>query len=203
MNLKTMKKLLELQKQVGAISKDSENPFFKSKYFDINKLLETIKPILNKLEIVILQPLRNVNGRPAIGTVLIDTSDNAETKTLLDETITLPDLTDPQKMGSAITYYRRYSLQSALGLEAEDDDGNVASNKVEVKSVVNEKTLEDIKSKELSKQEQIAILCVKLGIEDKSKKGYEYFVFANTTHVLKESNYDLIIDKLNKRLAKK
>jgi hypothetical protein len=37
----------------------------------------------------------------------------------------LPNLQDPQKLGSAITY-RRYTLQSLLGLQAEDDDGNKA-----------------------------------------------------------------------------
>ena len=39
----------------------------------------------------------------------------------------LPNLQDPQKLGSAITYFRRYTLQSLLGLQAEDDDGNKAS----------------------------------------------------------------------------
>jgi hypothetical protein len=38
----------------------------------------------------------------------------------------LPNLQDPQ-LGSAITYYRRYTLQSLLGLQAEDDDGNKQS----------------------------------------------------------------------------
>ena len=116
--------------KVSSISKDSENPFFKSKYFDINKLLEIIKPVLNEMEVVILQPLDNINGRPALTTILYDTE---KSTTLYSSTITLPDLTDPQKMGSAITYYRRYSLQSLLGLEAEDDDGNLASNKTEKK----------------------------------------------------------------------
>ena len=41
--------------------------------------------------------------------------------------MTMQELTDPQKMGSMITYYRRYTLQSLLGLQAEDDDGNSAS----------------------------------------------------------------------------
>ena len=49
---------------------------------------------------------------------------------MLGSTITLPDLTDPQKMGSAITYYRRYSLQSLFLLQAEDDDGNKGAEKV-------------------------------------------------------------------------
>jgi hypothetical protein len=37
---------------------------------------------------------------------------------------------DPQKLGSAVTYYRRYTLQSLLGLQAEDDDANSASQAV-------------------------------------------------------------------------
>ena len=39
----------------------------------------------------------------------------------------MASLSDPQKMGSMITYYRRYTLQSLLGLQAEDDDANAAS----------------------------------------------------------------------------
>ena len=42
----------------------------------------------------------------------------------------LPNIQDPQKLGSAITYYRRYTLQSLLGLQAEDDDGNTATKQV-------------------------------------------------------------------------
>ena len=45
----------------------------------------------------------------------------------------LPDLTDPQKIGSAITYFRRYSLTSLLSLQCEvDDDGNKASKPTEI-----------------------------------------------------------------------
>jgi len=43
--------------------------------------------------------------------------------------IELPQNSDPQKLGSAITYYRRYTLVSLLGLQAEDDDGNSAKPK--------------------------------------------------------------------------
>jgi hypothetical protein len=45
----------------------------------------------------------------------------------------LPSIQDPQKIGSAITYYRRYTLQSLLSLKAEDDDGNLASNPIVMK----------------------------------------------------------------------
>ena len=52
------KKLLKVQSEVGAISdKDSKNPFFKSKYFDINKLIEVVNPVLSKHGIVLIQPI--------------------------------------------------------------------------------------------------------------------------------------------------
>lgn len=125
-------KLLKIQEEIGAIKKDATNPFFNSKYFDINSLLAQIKPILNKHGIVLMQPLCNLGGynlaplRAALRTELLDTDSG---QSISDMTL-LPEINDPQKMGSAITYYRRYALQSLLGLEAEDDDANMASAKV-------------------------------------------------------------------------
>jgi len=120
------KKLLDFQSKVNAISKDSVNPFFKSNYFDINHLLSEIKPLLSELGIVIMQPLTNIDGRPALRTVLVD----AETgEVLSDDCVVMPDLQDPQKMGACATYYRRYAIQSLLSLQALDDDGNTASGK--------------------------------------------------------------------------
>lgn len=118
-------KLLAVQKEVGAIKKDSDNPYFKSKYFDINGLLAVLKPVLNKHGLVVLQPLTEINGTPAITTTVMDTEsgNNLSTQT------PIPKGVDPQKDGSAITYYRRYSLQSFFALEAEDDDGNASSGK--------------------------------------------------------------------------
>ena len=130
------KKLLEVQKEIGAIHKDSKNPFFKSKYFDINSLLEAVKPVLNKHGIVLLQPLTHIDGHTAIKTILIE----AETGQTIEDTCPITENPDPQKMGSAVTYYRRYSLQSILGLQAEDDDGNKASGKKVEKQKVDRST---------------------------------------------------------------
>ena len=47
------KKLLKFQEEVGAVAKDSLNPHFKNKYFDINNVLEEIKPILTKHGLVV------------------------------------------------------------------------------------------------------------------------------------------------------
>jgi len=117
-----MNKLLELQKALEPIKKDSQNPHFKNYYFDINTVLEVVLPALHKLDLYLVQPLRVVDGKSMLVTAIMDNDEP-----IAQSEILLPDLTDPQKMGGAITYYRRYSLVSLLALEAEDDDGNTAS----------------------------------------------------------------------------
>lgn len=119
-------KLAELKKEVGKMTKDSKNPFFNSKYFDINQLLEHLEPLLQKNNLIVLQPI--INKEVVSKIIEIETGDD------ICSSLELPPLTDPQKIGSAITYYRRYTLQSLLGIQAEDDDankasGNTASNK--------------------------------------------------------------------------
>lgn len=118
-------KLFEIQKEIKPIKKDSENPFFKSMYFDINSIIESIKPLLIKNGLVVLQPLTVVDGKTYLKTIIVDTFDGEQ----IESVCVLPDNVEPQKMGSAITYFRRYSLQSLLLLEAEDDDGNSTSGK--------------------------------------------------------------------------
>ncbi len=119
------KQLFEAKKEIGKISKDSKNPFFKSKYFDINSLLEHVEPILQKHNLLLLQPI--VDGK--VSTIIVD----IETGDKVVSEISLLGLKDAQKTGSEITYYRRYTAQSLLGLQAEDDDGNKASKKAPVK----------------------------------------------------------------------
>jgi len=118
-----MKELLialsKVKKEVGKLSKTETNPFFKSKYFDINGLIEQVEPLLEKNGLVLLQPILDNKVKSIIWHV--------ETEKCVASEIDLPNLQDPQKLGSAITYYRRYTLQSLLGLQAEDDDANKAS----------------------------------------------------------------------------
>jgi hypothetical protein len=117
MNLYT--KLQEVKKEIGVISKDTTNPFFKSKYFDINGLLKHVEPLLQKNGLLLLQPIMDGD----LYTEIVD----VESEERVVSYITLPKMDDPQKLGSAVTYYRRYTLQSLLGLQAEDDDANAAS----------------------------------------------------------------------------
>ena len=123
-------KLLEVQKEVKPIEKTESNPFFNSKYFDVNAILAALKPILTRHSLVLTQPfmVETTTGRNALETVLTD----SETGEHINSLIYLPETSDPQKFGSAVTYYRRYALQSLFALEAEDDDANVATGKQSV-----------------------------------------------------------------------
>lgn len=123
-------KLFNIQQEVGKIVKDSKNPYFNSKYFDINTLIEVLNPYFKDNRILLKQPL-NEN---VVHTVLLD----IETGETVRSSLELPDISDPQKIGSAITYYRRYTLQSLLGLQAEDDDANYASGNVNKEKRSNE-----------------------------------------------------------------
>ena len=136
-----MDKILKIQSEIGVLSKTETNPFFKSKYLDINGILTNLQPLLEKHGIVVIQPLTNVNGRPALETIICDKDGNS----LQDHSFVmpLPDLQDPQKMGSAITYYRRYSLQSLFLLQAEDDDGNKGAEKPTGRKAFNAKNKSD------------------------------------------------------------
>lgn len=126
-----MEKILKIQSEIGVLSKDKENPFLKSSYFDINSLISQLQPLLAKHEILVIQPLTNINGKAALCTEVYDLRPtDKKYEMLFREVIPLPDLIDPQKMGSAITYYRRYALQSLFLLQAEDDDGNKAKPNV-------------------------------------------------------------------------
>lgn len=133
------KKLFEAKKEIGKISKDSKNPFFKSKYFDINSLLEHVEPILQKHSLLLLQPI--LEGK--VRTELID----FETGEKVASEIALPQLNDPQKLGSCVSYYRRYTTQSLLGLQATDDDANLASSKTKVAQKPNVKSYKECKTK--------------------------------------------------------
>lgn len=119
-----MNKLQAVREAVGKLEKSAVNPFFKSKYIDINGLLDVLNPALSEQGLTLTQPLTTVDGRPAVRTIVAD-----NTTVLVDDAIIMPDLQDPQKMGACITYYRRYALISLFALQAEDDDGNMASGK--------------------------------------------------------------------------
>ena len=116
-------KLFNLQQEIGTISKDASNPFYKSKYFDINSLINQLNPLFKKHRLLLLQPIEEDCVYSKL--ICIDGTGG------VISALKLPEINDPQKLGSAITYFRRYTLASLLGLQAVDDDGNAASGKIQ------------------------------------------------------------------------
>lgn len=124
MNKKTIyQKVAEVQQSIGSIAKDTVNSNFESRYFDINSLINKLQPILEQKGLMLLQPIED----NMVKSILINLEDGIQ----LTSEIELPYLENPQMIGSCITYYRRYTLQSLLALEAEDDDANVATTNTE------------------------------------------------------------------------
>lgn len=125
--------LLKAQMEMGNAVKDSANPFFKSKYADLNSIREACMPSLNKNGIVVLQPTVVENGKNYVKTLLLHES--GESMECLTE-IVFSKQNDAQAQGSGITYARRYGLQSFVNVGADDDDGHKASQPAFVKSPV-------------------------------------------------------------------
>ena len=117
--MKIYQKLLEAKKQIGKVSKNAKNPHFKNNYADINALIEAVEPILLDNGLLLLQPV--INGKVVTQIIDIESSEKIESILTLDANL------NSQQQGSQITYFRRYTLQSLMSLQAEDDDANTAS----------------------------------------------------------------------------
>lgn len=157
-------KLLEFQKAIGVIAKDSKNPHFKNTYASLTQILSEVKPVLTNLGLVVLQPIND--GK--VWTVIMDNGN-----TLAQSSIDLPTNLAPQALGSAITYFRRYTLSSLLALEIDDDDATMASKPIATKpnlthqqfeAIINtitsgnkDKVIEALPKYTISKEHQTAI----------------------------------------------
>lgn len=118
--------LVLAQQTMLPLIKDSNNPFFKSKYADLQAVTEACYPALQANGICVLQSAES----------LCDHGINIKTRLLhksgqfIETECAIPPAgNDPQKYGSAVTYGRRYGLQAAVGLAAIDDDGESAMNR--------------------------------------------------------------------------
>ncbi len=119
--------LVKAQSHIGAATKGTSNPFFKSKFASLGEVMEAVKDPLLDQGISILQPVgRTDDGRTYVETLLIHESG----EWISDQMLVSPTkANDPQAQGSAISYARRYSLQSMLFVPAVDDDGESAMSR--------------------------------------------------------------------------
>ena len=119
---------LALAKAQGAMrhaSFDRENPFFKMRYATLSSIWDSIRGPLSTNELAVIQDPITENGKVGVMTMLIHSSGEWKRSRLLLK----PVKDDPQGVGSALTYARRYALAAMVGAVGdEDDDGNAASS---------------------------------------------------------------------------
>lgn len=118
------KALAIFHKEVGKIGKDAKNPFFKSNYASLPHILDEIAEPLEKAGLVLTQ----FPDGSGLTTMLI----HANSGQYLEATYEMPvaKANDPQALGSAISYARRYAVSSILSLKIEDDDAESAMKSV-------------------------------------------------------------------------
>jgi hypothetical protein len=108
--------LVKFQASVSKVAKEANNPFFKSKYASLANILDTIQKPLSECGLAISQfPDAN-----ALTTIIL----HADSGEWMESSYVMPvaKQNDPQAMGSAMTYARRYALGSILNLNIDDDD---------------------------------------------------------------------------------
>lgn len=130
--------LAKAQGVMEGATKDSSNPFFKSKYADLSSVWDACRKPLTDNGLSVVQTADFMPEHPDM--VCVETILCHSTGEWIKGRLAVkPAKPDPQSVGSCITYLRRYSLQSMVGIAPEDDDGNAASgqaSKPQTKKIV-------------------------------------------------------------------
>lgn len=141
--------LVAMQGEAQHANFDSKNPHFKSKYASLAEVIDTVKPILAKHELAVIQ----LPGyREGIGHVLCTRILHKSGQWIEEEMKLNPIKDDPQGLGSSLTYSRRYSIPGVAMIASEDDDdGNAASHgpnvtPIQAKAVTKEQVLKHLQS---------------------------------------------------------
>jgi hypothetical protein len=121
--------LAKAQSELENATKDTENQFFKSKYADLATILNTCRPVLSKHGLSVMQLPSYLDGIASVDTLIM----HASGEWIRGVSSAPVSKLDPQGVGSATTYLRRYAYAAAAGIAQEDDDGNAASKKEAVK----------------------------------------------------------------------
>jgi hypothetical protein len=135
--------LAKAQGEFGVARKSADNPFFKSKYADLAEVVSACRAQLSKHGLAVIQQVL----RDEAGVFLRSTLAHSSGQWIASEYAVRPmrvvkdregratevEANDPQSVGSALTYARRYSWAALTGVvtDSEDDDGNAASGRGE------------------------------------------------------------------------
>ena len=125
--------LSKAQGQIKGAIKDTSNPFFKSKYADLASVWDACREPLSNNGLSVMQT--TIGDDPTKVTV-VTTLAHTSGQWIQGQLTLMPAKADPQGIGSAITYARRYALAAIVGVAPDDDDGNAASGKSDAPETV-------------------------------------------------------------------
>lgn len=114
--------LAKAQSEMGAVHKDQDNPYFRSKFAGLSTVWEAVKPALTKNGLSIVQMPGSDERGYFVQTQLLHSSG----QWIRSTTYMKPAKEDPQGIGSLISYARRYALQAMVMACPDDDDGEAA-----------------------------------------------------------------------------
>ena len=125
--------MLAFQKLAVTAKKDGKNPHFRSNYSKLESVIEAVNQG-NQFGLFFTQEIdyvyvshRDTKSEPIVVTTVRHEHDENTYVSRLPVILSDANMENPQKVGSAITYAKRYTLQAVYGLPSEDDDGNEAS----------------------------------------------------------------------------
>lgn len=118
--------LAKAQGDIQGAVKDSTNPHFRSKYADLASVWDACREQLSKNGLSVIQTMDD-EERPGDLVTVVTTLAHSSGQWIRGRLAMKPVKSDPQGIGSAITYARRYALAAMVGVAPEDDDGNAAS----------------------------------------------------------------------------
>lgn len=147
--------LSKAQGKIQPACKDKANPFFKSKYADLSSVWDACRDSLSENGLSIVQ----IPQTQAEGICLISILGHSSGQWIKSEVLIPLTKNDPQTVGSAITYYRRYSLSALVGVAPEDDDAEKAQAPYRQKTVNIQQSPQKITKQQVEDLNNILLRC--------------------------------------------
>jgi len=191
--------LAKFQGQITSVKKDAINPYFKSRYATLDTIWDTIRKPLSDNGLSVTQTMNFVASEKPLH-ILDTTLYHTSGEWISGSMILNPVKDDPQGLGSAISYARRYSLSAILGIVAdEDDDANEATTEKPVSPPVETpqktETLGDITPAQVKK---IYATAREKNLSPEEAKAYIKKTFNKTsTKELTKAEASVMIEYLN------
>jgi hypothetical protein len=139
--------LSKAQATMTSAKKDSTNPHFKSRYADLASIWDACREPLTKNGLAIVQ----LPGKDEAGYYVETVLTHASGEFISDKLHIVPTKDDPQGLGSAITYARRYGLSAVAGIAPDDDDAEAAMGRTDVRREQSARALAQGKPQPISK----------------------------------------------------